>query len=300
MELTQSYPAMYWTLEYKAWKEGLKTFNQPDDLGLDLAEKRKEYDPNQPRDYHGRWTVEGGGEGSPQESSLKNAKVKSSEPLYSGVHSGKAIVTLTNGSKAIFKPSKGEDPGIRFNIEVGQASEREIAAWETAKLVGMQDMVMAAVPYTFDGREGVLLSFQPGEIAGNFSEPTAYDGYKDMARAAAFDYVVGNEDRHDGNWLVDEHKHLHLIDHNLTFPEGKAEVDRGFVPHIRHEEENAGPTARIPSPKEMAKPYVQAQNKIDSLLERLHLPESAIEGVRARILEMSTAEHWKDLRLGIY
>ena len=34
---------------------------------------------------------------------------------------------------------------------------------------------------------------------------------------ALFDEVIGNTDRHDGNWLEDENRKLWAIDHGLTF-----------------------------------------------------------------------------------
>jgi hypothetical protein len=44
-----------------------------------------------------------------------------------------------------------------------------------------------------------------------------YDGEKDLARASAFDVLVGNTDRHSGNWMLGKGK-ISLIDNGLAFP----------------------------------------------------------------------------------
>ncbi len=49
-----------------------------------------------------------------------------------------------------------------------------------------------------------------------WGEKEMYDGEKDLARAAAFDFLIGHTDRHTGNWMVKEGK-LRLIDNGLAF-----------------------------------------------------------------------------------
>ena len=56
----------------------------------------------------------------------------------------------------------------------------------------MDDLVTPAIKTEINGREGALLAWRDGEMASNMPDSKAYDGKKDLERAAAFDYVIGN------------------------------------------------------------------------------------------------------------
>jgi hypothetical protein len=240
------------------------------------------------------------------------------------------FVTFQDGSKGVFKPDgtpsphgRGEDMRVlRDDIKPGKSLNREVATYDVAKIVGMHDMVPATVQRTFEsgppaiaGRTGSLMKFvdnaQPAaeqERHGGIKvAPNAYDGSEDFARAAMFDYVTGNTDRHPGNWMVSQpgpgelESKLHLIDHGLTFPESKSiEPIRGFMEKAGKD----GPSrwGHVPmmtkAPTHYAQVYRDNKDQILSALRSRGIPEKAIAGVSSRIDHTSnwgSRSDWKHM-----
>lgn len=162
---------------------------------------------------------------------LASGTVKSGAFLGGGV-SGAYVVTFEDGSKAVFKKPTTQD--LRPTIPVGTDHLREAAAYEVAKIVGMQDMVPAttlrAVAFShqneYDAKPvtvkavGSLQAWVPQAKTAQWHNDTKiiHDGLRDWKRAAVFDFMIGNMDRHGGNWMVKEGGKLALIDHGLSFP----------------------------------------------------------------------------------
>lgn len=126
-------------------------------------------------------------------------------------------VVLADGTHGVFKDDRNEPCGAR-HIGCGQQGAREAGAWEIAKIVGMTDMLTPTVKRDSyqNGRTGVISKW-----LDNTHPP--FRGMKDVdnksvARAAVFDYVIGNTDRHNGNWLLTSDNNVKLIDHGLSFP----------------------------------------------------------------------------------
>lgn len=117
--------------------------------------------------------------------------------------------------QGIWKPAAGETSELRRTV-LGNYYGRETAAWEVAELLGIGHLVPPTV--TREARNGIgsMQKYVPGtKPAFNASVP--YDGPEDFGRSAAFDFLIGNTDRHQGNWLVKNNR-LVLIDHGLCFP----------------------------------------------------------------------------------
>lgn len=129
------------------------------------------------------------------------------------------VVTLEDGTKGIFKPKNGENQGLNPAVE-GRYYMREAAAADIAKIIGLDDLVPTTVVREV-GSMGVG-SFQKfvdhAEDAAELDGAARYDGDVDLARAAAFDYLIGQGDRHTGNWMVKDGTKLALIDNGLAFP----------------------------------------------------------------------------------
>jgi hypothetical protein len=133
------------------------------------------------------------------------------------------VVQFEDGVTGIFKPVEGEPDGIRNTVPDRTAYLREAAAYEVAKIVGMEDLVPATVVREIDGELGSVQEF----IADADSDHGMYDTEDimdvgdfpdDVVRAAAFDFVIGNTDRHSGNWLIKKNGKVVLIDNGLSFP----------------------------------------------------------------------------------
>jgi hypothetical protein len=258
------------------------------------------YSDDQPRDYHGRFSSEGGEGGgetkqivsmTPQEreSRLASSKVSDVHDLGGGV-SDTRVLTYDDGSKAVFKPGAGEAPGMRRNITNGFQTEREAGAWQVAKIVGMDDIVTPVAITTVLGQRGAVLEWQNGDVAANVDGHRMFDGEEDLGRAAAFDYIIGNEDRHSGNWIVSDDGKLHLIDHGLSFPDKSAYLTSNdeFI--------TAAHDTLDKMPHEFSEPYVENSDKINKALTNLGLPQGAIDGVNRRIMELANYNNWTQLK----
>jgi len=127
------------------------------------------------------------------------------------------LLHLSGGMKGVFKPSNGEHP-LRSAIQPGTHYRREAAASALADVIGMHDLVPPTTVRNHNGEIGSIQQFMDGQVAFRAPRGSEYDGDTDAARAAVFDYLIGNTDRHMGNWLVSPQGKLVLIDHGLSFP----------------------------------------------------------------------------------
>ena len=239
-----------------------------------------------------------------RESHLSSKPV--SESKLGGGRNQTFLIEFEDGEKAVFKPSAGESKPLagEFEYAYGYQTQKEVGAWQVAKIVHMDDMVPPVIKSNINGAEGALMEFQRGEPAYNFTGFERYDGVKDFARAATFDYVIGNPDRHAGNWLVDKGK-LHLIDHGSSF------IEKPFDPQIFQtniieransldqfqeirsiRDKNAKPWANI---QEYAKPYTENKSKILDALSKTGLPKGSVDEVSKRIDRLGKAKNWSEL-----
>jgi len=256
--------------------------------------------------------------GSREEAMLSSGRVKSISDLHDDNINPVRIVILDNGMKAVFKPDpprqsaaefaeegggdtrelrdKGYDTNHlhRVNISDGLATEREVGAWEVAKLVGMTDMAAPAIIRTINGQRGAMLAYQEGTVAKTLWDGR-YDGDKDLNRAAVFDYVIGNEDRHAGNWIVGANGKLRLIDHGLAFPDAGPH-HQGWGNRAMEEkaaERQLGVWHTDLDPARVAAPYVKAKPAIAAALTSVGLPKESIDGVMERIDKISKTHDWR-------
>lgn len=281
------------------------------------------FDPDQPRDDAGRWTDAGGGGGTTAPKAISPSAERET-PLRSPVSGTKAlgggvsetlVVHFADGSKGVFKPEDGELAGLlaegqeeeevgseplRAGIKVGQQTEREVAAWEVAKLVGMDDMVAPAIETEIGGRRGVVLEWQEGTVAsdseipyGNMTIAKSKSVRLDVERAAMFDYVIGNQDRHLGNWIVTPDGDIRLIDHGLSFGEGK--IDTGNRSFIQIAASRDAQDKREAAPNVLAKPYMKKIDEITGKLHDLGLPTAAVARVEGRIRRANETLSWLNI-----
>ena len=225
---------------------------------------------------------------------LLSAKVTESQHLGGGVNDVR-LVKFSDGTPGIWKPQDKEADAMRANIRPGKETEREVAAWEVAKIVGMDDLTTPAVIRTIGGERGALLQFNSGKIAAQVSYYLKYDGAKDAARIAVFDYVIGNEDRHSGNWMVKSDKSLKLIDHGLTFPDkGEAVFPVGRTRFANASATNYLDRSLTKTPSDYADDYKEALPRIQKALSSLGL-QKAFSGVQERVNSLAGMQKWTAL-----
>jgi len=204
-------------------------------------------------------------------------------------------VTLEDGSEYNFKLSERNDKG---------KPEHEVGAWEVAKLVGMEDMVPASTIRKIDDPgpalnpfsrsftehlEGSLTEWQTGEPGVNLDYDGKHgDSSHDIKRAAMFDYIIGNPDRHDGNWVV-EHDKVRLIDHNRAFSL------RGVSSMLGDFAVTKWPHGSI---AEYVKPYAEKKSHILDALRRAGVDEVRIRSVSKNIDGAVSAAEWIDIYAG--
>lgn len=196
---------------------------------------------------------------------------------------------LDDGSRAIWKPQSGERPldpnGIEpQNVAVGTYHQREAAASAVAHLLGVEDIVPATVVHVDPVRgPGSLQSFASHAVTPNLSAPISR---ANAERMRMFDVVIGNSDRHEGNFLhvpraAGRAPGIVLIDHGLSFPSGKPEFFQQPVIFI-----SLAPGPVLPSTLETIKKI--DIGKLAETLVSSGLDEEAVlhTAMRARVLQL--------------
>lgn len=113
-----------------------------------------------------------------------------------------------NGVHALFKVD-GTDIFCR-----ACGSEREVAAFRVDRLLGFQ-LTPHTVPHTIVVEDDTLAGSAMYFVRGARSPRDA--GIDKPDRLRFFDAVLGNSDRHAGNWLILEGGRVVAIDHNRAF-----------------------------------------------------------------------------------
>ncbi len=118
------------------------------------------------------------------------------------------VVLTTDGLKLVWKP--GEALG-----------KREEAAYQLDKRMGHAALVPPMVFRELEGQKGALRFFlkaKPSILDARRNYILQCPERPNYARLAVLDCLLGNRDRHAGNWLVTAGGTSIPIDHGLTFP----------------------------------------------------------------------------------
>ncbi len=203
-----------------------------------------------------------------------------------GGKNGSFLVELSTGPCTVWKP-RAYELGDKQRAQLGPRSDqalRDVAAYKVDGFLGHLAHVPPAVASGLDGREGALSLFVPGCVDGrDLGEKPVVLGAlseQDYRNVALFDHVIGNLDRHGGNWLIDREGHVVPIDHGLAFPlKNEAQGFHNFD-FERNFELNDGEKARLNS-------FLLRRGEIRDALGPLLEPE-AIEAMFERVEHLLT------------
>jgi len=223
-----------------------------------------------------------------EQKTIQSKKPTTKKNLGGGVSESK-VVTMADGSKYVWKPSTGE-ANVRDGINAGVQYQREVAAYDIGRIVGMKNFMPVASIFKYEGNYGTMMEMIPD--ADNDGK-SGDDDFADSAlRGTFFDFIIGNTDRHGGNWMSDDDGKLWLIDNGLSFSEDKAETARfGMWSKVDH---GAGEDDEIP--ESIKKPWKGKWSKIKEAMERRKISTKAMRYVEERYKKaIEDGVTWKDL-----
>jgi hypothetical protein len=126
-------------------------------------------------------------------------------------------------TKSVWKRGEASRPHVRRNIDlIGNCNgaEREEASYKVATALGIE--YPAVTKGDFGGVSGSYMEFVPNSKNGFDDHGKAIrqpsNGYR-VGELAALDVIIGNEDRHGGNYMVESNGTIHPIDGGLSFPD---------------------------------------------------------------------------------
>lgn len=220
---------------------------------------------------------------SPAHKSLEQARMKRADKLSSGTNEA-FLLTLEDGTQGVFKPQEGEAPHIRDGVPAKTGYRREVAASRIADILGFSDLVPTTT-FREQGEQGVgsMQAYaEDAPDAADVDKGERFDGPEDAARAAAFDYLLGHLDRHQGNWLVKGGK-LVLIDNGTSLPTDYSETDLFNMEFWRHAVKHE---LELPPMDDWADKW----SEIEKEMKECGIEEPAIKLARKRFDSLVNAE----------
>ena len=123
-------------------------------------------------------------------------------------------LTNKNGDKFLFKPQSGDHTSKWRYIPAHTQYKRERAAYLTAEALGWE-LVPDTKIVSHNDEIGSLQDW----IEKTTKSDKTLDSYSPhfIWEAGLIDIIIGNVDRHSGNWLTMKNKPI-LIDHGYSFP----------------------------------------------------------------------------------
>lgn len=258
-----------------------------------------------------------------REERIQSASEKRAYPVegLGGGISLSSVMKLDDGTKVVWKPQVGEpstrgrDP-VDEPIRFGHQTAREVGAWEAAKVFGMEDIGSATVRKNLEGiavkvpdrhgdledvnGDGAMMEFHKGyrDAGWDGASRLKYEhAERDLFRAAIFDHVIGNTDRHGGNWMMSpDRNNFKLIDHGYAFPDRR---DYSAGNQIIVDRAIRKLFSGALKEKEYKGWFESFRGKADSLrdrLERSGLPENEIREAVARLRDVEGAKGERELR----
>ena len=132
-------------------------------------------------------------------------------------------VVLEGGLRGYFKPQGGSPFARDYGHHPDEVFLNDCAAWRLAFSLGRPFNQLAApcIARGIDGETGSLIAHRT-KTDDWIDLSDLWDRHPDQCKAAAlFDALIGQQDRHDGNYRYDADRgRIALIDHGFSFPGG--------------------------------------------------------------------------------
>jgi hypothetical protein len=163
-------------------------------------------------------------------------------------------IVLKSGQRAMFKGVSGEYEELRRTIKTGTYWKREVVASDVAEIIGYEDLVPTTVKRTIGGDTGSMQAFvKNAEVPGDSLHSLFMVEAEQLDRAAVYDFLMGNTDRHAGNFMLGNelteagNATLHLIDNGLILPGNLNNAKKGVTDFlVSRPVESAGFQSRTP------------------------------------------------------
>lgn len=208
---------------------------------------------------------------------------------------GSWVVTYKNKSRAIYKPTNEESDHLRVGIEVGTYYQREVVAYEVAKLLKMDDLVPKTVVQTYEKGIGSVQAFaERSKTAKHLDNSMKYGtSHHDVERATLFDAIMGNSDRHAANWMITSAGKMVLIDHGLILSK--------LPSYPRIDIRNGLTDRRAEIPASIKAPWKAQWPKIKMTLKKQGIEPEAIKLAQARFeYFMKPGSTWRQIEERIF
>ncbi|MGW2157165.1 hypothetical protein [Nonomuraea sp. NPDC001699] len=173
-------------------------------------------------------------------SRLSRVRDKDVVPYPHAGDEGVYLVTLDDGSRAIYKLPPGRSP--RETVPRSGMPRREAEAYRFSERLGW-DLVPPTTTWDGPHGHGSVQLWVENARGGGMGR-----GVPEIQRerAAVFDYVIGSLDRHSENYLTDEAGGLRLIDNALSNPRSHTRAMRSpFLMAYRDEPLSPGIVADL-------------------------------------------------------
>jgi hypothetical protein len=140
------------------------------------------------------------------EKNLQTGAISNTKALGGGIT--ETFVMDVDGVKGVFK-------------KMSNRAKQEATAYQIDKALGfgvVPPVVMRKVNVGKGEEQGSIMHFVEGMTAAKHSGKFKYD---DMAKITAFDFIIGNQDRHPANVIVDKGGRSWAIDNAFAFGKAK-------------------------------------------------------------------------------
>lgn len=202
---------------------------------------------------------------------MKTEKMDFVSPVGEGV-SGANFVKFSDGVYGVWKPARMTEEG--FNTLSGPA---EIMAYKVDRYIGW-NRVPTTVIRELDGKKGTVQL-----MVGNLDKSKLLPNYPRELKM--FDYLLKNNDRHGGNYLLTKDGRIVAIDHGLS---AKSRNSNGFPRDVAFEVNDYKKIldAKFKNPMEM-------KQKQDYIISRLR--ELIGDKTHYTKLKLTSEKQWRSL-----